>query len=126
VTSTASNVSQITGGVDTHRDTHHAAAIDQVGRRLADAEFPATPAGYRTLLRWLNQHGAVRQMGVEGTGAYGAGLARFLRENHVAVVEVDRPDRKGRRTHGKSDPIDAYTGCHGRAERHRQRHPQDP
>ena len=53
MTSTASNVSQITGGVDTHRDTHHAAVIDQVGRHLADAEFPATPAGYRQLLRWL-------------------------------------------------------------------------
>ncbi len=74
MTSTASNVSQITGDVDTHRDTHHAAVIDQVGRRLADAEFLATAA----VLRWLNQHGAVRQVGVEGTGAYGAGLARQI------------------------------------------------
>jgi transposase len=111
VTSTASTVSQIAGGVDTHRDTHHVAVIDQVGRRLADAEFPASPAGYRQLLRWLNQHGAVRQVGVEGTGAYGAGLARYLRGHGIVVVEVDRPDRKGRRTHGKSDPIDAYAAA---------------
>jgi transposase len=108
VTSTDSTISEITGGVDTHRDTHHAAVIDQVGRRLADAEFPATSAGYRQLLRWLNQHGPVRQVGVEGTGAYGAGLARFLRGHGIVLVEVDRPDRKGRRTHGKSDPIDVY------------------
>ncbi len=111
MTSTASTVSQITGGVDTHRDTHHAAVIDQVGRRLADAEFPATPAGYRQLLQWLTQRGAVQQVGVEGTGAYGAGLARFLRSHGIVVVEVDRPNRKDRRTHGKSDPIDAYAAA---------------
>lgn len=111
MTVAASTVSEITGGVDTHRDTHHGAVVDQVGRHLADAEFPATPAGYRQLLRWLSQHGAIGQVGVEGTGAYGAGLARFLRANNVAVVEVDRPDRKGRRTHGKSDPIDAYAAA---------------
>lgn len=107
MTSTASTVSQITGGVDTHRDTHHAAVIDQVGRRLADAEFPATPAGYRQLLQWLTQRGAVQQVGVEGTGAYGAGLARYLHEQQVEVLEVPRPDRRLRRQRGKSDPIDA-------------------
>ncbi len=46
-------------------------------------------------------------VGVEGTGAYGAGLALYLRAAGVALVEVDRPDGSTRRQHGKSDPIDA-------------------
>ena len=44
---------------------------------------------------------------MEGTGAYGAGLARFLRGAGVAVIEVDRPNRQARRRHGKSDTVDA-------------------
>ena len=110
MTSAAWTDGLITGGVDTHRDTHHAAVIDQVGRHLADAEFPATPAGYRQLLEWLGEHGRLERVGVE-TGAYGAALTRFLRDRGVAVVEVDRPDRKDRRTRGKSDPIDAYAAA---------------
>ncbi|RZU72867.1 transposase [Micromonospora kangleipakensis] len=85
------------GGVDTHGDTHHAAVLDEVGRQLADRSFPTTPAGYRQLLAWLRSFGRVERVGVEGTGAYGAALARMLRQAGVTVVEVDRPDRKARR-----------------------------
>jgi hypothetical protein len=42
---------------------------------------------------------------VEGTGSYGAGLTCYLLDQHVTVVEVDRPDRRTRRQRGKSDPI---------------------
>lgn len=101
----------VTGGVDTHGQTHHAAVIDQVGRQLGDREFPADPAGYRALLGWLGGHGSLERVGVEGTGAYGAGLARSLRAQGVTLVEVDRPDRKTRRAKGKSDPIDAYAAA---------------
>lgn len=101
----------VTGGVDTHSQTHHAAVIDQVGRPLSDREFPATPAGYQALLAWLRGHGELGRVGVEGTGAYGAALTRHLRAEGVAVVEVDRPDRHSRRRCGKSDPLDAYTAA---------------
>ena len=47
------------------------------------------------------------KVGVEGTGSYGAGLARFLRRADVEVIEVDRPNRAERRRSGKSDPLDA-------------------
>ena len=94
----------VIGGVDTHGQTHHAAVIDGVGRQLGDREFTATPAGYRALAAWLGQHGTLEMVGVEGTGSYGAGLARSLRTAGLTVVEVDRPDRKSRRAHGKSDP----------------------
>src|ERR1700682_4617456 len=97
----------VIGGVDTHGRTHHGVAIDQAGRVLGSAEFDATPAGYSGLLRWLRRFGDVGSVGVEGTGTYGAGLCRYLMAHGVAVVEVDRPDRRVRRQRGKSDPIDA-------------------
>jgi transposase len=97
----------VTGGVDTHRGTHVAAAIDGVGRVLGSASFPATPTGHRALLAWLHGFGRLGRVGVEGTGAYGAGLLRSLADAGVSVVEVDRPDRRTRRSKGKSDPVDA-------------------
>ncbi|MEU1510531.1 IS110 family transposase, partial [Kitasatospora sp. NPDC005748] len=102
---------EITGGVDTHGLTHHAAVIDSLGRHLADREFPATIVGYRDLLDWIRSHGVLTAVGVEGTGAYGAELARVLAAAGVTVVDVDRPDRKTRRLKGKSDPIDAYAAA---------------
>lgn len=102
---------QVTGGVDTHGKTHHAAAVDQAGRVLGDREFPATAVGYRQLLAWLRAFGRVGKVGVEGTGAYGAGLARHLSASGITVVEIDRPDRKTRRSKGKSDPIDALAAA---------------
>ena len=97
----------ITGGVDTHLDAHVAAAIDHIGGLLGVASFPTTPAGYRSLTGWLRSFGPVEVVGVEGTGSYGAGLARHLRRSEIAVVEVDRPNRQLRRRAGKTDPVDA-------------------
>ena len=119
----------VIGGVDTHGHMHHAAVIDPIGRHLADREFPATTAGYRNLESWLRSHGTVTAVGIEGTGAYGAELARNLTRSGLTVIEVDRPDRKTRRLRGKSDPIDAYAAAAsvtsgipastGRKDRHR-------
>ncbi|THA55854.1 IS110 family transposase [Streptomyces sp. A0958] len=102
---------QITGGVDTHGLTHHGAVIDSIGRHLADREFPASIRGYRDLLDWMRSHGTLTAVGVEGTGAYGAELARVLTAAGVTVIDVDRPDRKTRRMKGKSDPIDSYAAA---------------
>ncbi|WP_231930002.1 IS110 family transposase [Micromonospora coriariae] len=101
----------VIGGVDTHRDTHRAAVIDSTGGLLADAEFPATTAGYVDLLAWMRSFGRVTAVGVEGTGSYGAGLARYLTSKKITIREVDRPDRRARRNQGKSDPIDAMTAA---------------
>ncbi len=111
MTSMTSTRRVVTVGVDTHSDVHHAAVIDEVGRPLADAGFPTTPAGYRQLLAWAGGYGEITAFGVEGTGAYGAALARHLRAAGQSVIEVDRPDRKTRRQRGKSDPIDAYAAA---------------
>src|SRR5690242_17760022 len=99
----------VTGGVDTHADTHVAAALDPVGGLPGVEEFPATAAGYARLLGWLGGFGTVCLVGIEGTGSYGAGLARHITAAGVRVVEVDRPDRQDRRRQGKSDPLDAVS-----------------
>ncbi len=98
---------RVTVGVDTHLDVHVAAAKDQLGRNLATLQAPASPAGYSQMLGWAQGLGEVEQFGIEGTGSYGAGLARFLTGEGQVVVEVTRPDRAGRRRNGKSDPADA-------------------
>jgi transposase len=101
----------ITGGVDTHADTHVAAALDPVGGLLGVQEFPVTPAGYARLLGWLGGFGTVALVGIEGTGSYGAGLARHVTAAGIRVVEVDRSDRQDRRRQGKSDPLDAVSAA---------------
>jgi transposase len=97
---------QITVGVDTHLDLHVAHANDQLGRRVATIQVPTTPSGYQHMLAWAQRLGEVDAWGVEGTGCYGAALARFLAANGQVVVEVNRPNRAARRR-GKSDPTDA-------------------
>lgn len=94
----------VTGGVDTHKAMHVAAVVDDLGRILGTDSFAASPAGYRSLLRWLRSFGLVSRVGVEGTGAYGAGLTRHLAEAGVEVVEVNRPNRQARRRRGRATP----------------------
>ena len=99
----------ITVGVDTHGEVHVAAAFtSDLGRPLGHLEIPTTPAGYGRLLRWAQAFGdEPPRFGVEGTGAYGAGLARRLRGAGCTVIEINRPNRQTRHARGKSDPIDA-------------------
>ncbi len=97
----------VTIGVDTHKDTHVAAALDDVGRLLGTASFPTTLAGYRELYRWARSWGEVTAAGIEATGCYGVGLTRHLTSAGVCCVEVNRPNRQHRRRHGKSDTTDA-------------------
>jgi transposase len=80
----------VVGGVDTHLDVHVAAAVDGLGGLLGVRSFPTTPAGYHALSLWLCSFGTVDRVGVEGTGTYGAGLARHLAASGVTVIEVDR------------------------------------
>ena len=101
----------VTGGVDTHADVHVAAVVDQAGRVPGTQEFPATTAGYRAALAWMRGHGELAGAGVEGTGSYGAGLARHLAACGVEVVEVIRPNRQARRLRGKSDAADAVAAA---------------
>ena len=95
------------GGVDTHRDAHVGAVADTAGRLLGSAQFRADPGGYAQLVAWMESRGRIRGVGVEGTGSYGAGLARHLGEAGIGVMEVNRPNRQLRRRRGKDDHTDA-------------------
>jgi transposase len=101
----------VIGGVDTHADVHVAAVVDGVGRVLGTEQFPASGEGYRAALAWMRTHGTLVRVGVEGTGSYGAGLARYLAGEGVEVAEVSRPDRQRRRRRGKSDAVDAVSAA---------------
>ena len=94
-------------GVDTHKHVHVAVAIDSWGIRLRDHAFVADSGGYQALITWAETHGRIEAFGVEGTGSYGAGLARAVRRAGHRVVEVNRGDRRTRRAAGTSDTIDA-------------------
>ncbi|MGW3149535.1 IS110 family transposase [Streptomyces sp. NPDC001177] len=111
---------EVIGGIDTHTDVHQAAVIDTIGRPLATEAFPTTPEAYRRLLAWLRSHGRVLTVGMEGTGSFGAELARYLRASQITVVEVDRPDRRARRAAGKATTSPARSAAH-----HRQLQPLD-
>jgi len=100
-------VRQVTVGVDSHKDVHVAAAVDQVGRVLGTTWVPTTTQGSAQLLRWATRLGQVQRFGIEGTGSFGAGLSRWLQQQGYQVVEVNRPNRQTRRRRGKSDPVDA-------------------
>lgn len=99
---------KVIAGIDTHTDTHHVAIISETGRHLADREFLAVGSGYRDIVRFITGFGPVMAAGVEGTGSYGAELARVLTREGIQVLEVMRPNRQERRLRGKSDPLDAY------------------
>jgi transposase len=98
-------------GADTHLDTNHLAVITDAGKPVADAEFPTSPAGYDSAVRWARSFGSIVIAGVEGTSSYGAGLTRVLQAGQIQVAEVSRPDRAARRRQGKSDPLDAYAAA---------------
>ena len=104
-------VTEVIGGVDTHADTHTVAALDQIGRLLGTATFPATLPGFRDLIAWLHSHGRCDRVGVEGTGSYGMALTQHLQASGITVSEVNRPDRSSRRAHGKDDPTDAVSAA---------------
>lgn len=94
-------------GVDTHKSTHAAVAISELGVRLGETTISVNLKGYRVFVAWARALGTVRAIGMEGTGSYGAGLSRFLSEQGFAVFEVSRPNRQLRHKLGKTDHVDA-------------------
>jgi transposase len=102
-----STATVVTLGVDTHKDLHVAAALDQLGRRLGVASFPTDDVHHQALWDWANGFGQLTRAGVEGTGSFGYRLAQYLTGRSVTVFEVNRPNRTARRRRGKSDPVDA-------------------
>jgi transposase len=100
---------EIIVGIDTHKYTHAAVAINTLGAHLGAMTIPVSTTGYRDLEAWAGSFGPIRAFGIEGIGCYGAGLSRFLQANGHPVFEVNH--RQLRHQHGKSDPLDAESAA---------------
>lgn len=96
-------------GVDTHAESHSVAVVEvQTSRTRRSLTISASRRGYRQALRLARRQAPGRRLwALEGTGSYGAGLARFLAERGERVLEVERPAREGSRGRLKSDALDA-------------------
>ncbi len=105
-------VGSVVGGVDTHKDLHVAAVVDEHDRFLGSQCFAATRHGYKQMLAWMRSFGRLRCVGVEATDTYGAGLLRYMQNAGVEVLEVTAPDRHDRRKRGKNDDLDAQNAAH--------------
>jgi transposase len=102
----------VVGGVDTHKDLHVAAIVDEHDRMLGSECFATTRHGYKLMLAWMRSFGELVRVGVEATGTYGAGLLRYLQHAGVMVLEVTAPDKADRRKRGKDDTLDAENAAH--------------
>lgn len=113
-------------GVDTHKQQHHAVALDGLGQILGEIVIATTLTGYSQFVCWLKDLGGNVLVGIEGAGSYGAGLCELLQAEEIEVFEVERPQRRERRG-GKSDRIDALLAAKKVLTREGlSRHPEDP
>jgi transposase len=102
----------VVGGVDTHKDLHVAAVVNEQDRGFGTRCFAKTRQGYRQMLTWMRSFGEVQRIGIESTGRYGAGLLRFVQQAGIEVLEVTAPDQNDRRRRGKNDDLDAQNAAH--------------
>lgn len=105
-------IRHVVGGVDTHKDLHVAAVVDERDLILGTRCFATTRQGYRQMLDWMRSFGELRRVGIESTGSYGAGLLRFVQKAGIEVLEVTTPDNQDRRRRGKNDDLDAQNAAH--------------
>jgi len=84
----------VVGGVDTHKDLHVAAVVDDNDQVLGTQSFATTRQGYKLMLTWMRSFGDLQRIGVECTGSYGAGLLRYMQVAGVDILEVTAPDKQ--------------------------------
>lgn len=109
----------VVGGVDTHKDLHVAAIVDDNDQVLGTQSFATTRQGYKLMLIWMRSFGDLQRIGVECTGSYGAGLLRYMQVANVEILEVTAPDKQDRRRRGKNDDFDAQSAAHAAFARRR-------
>src|SRR3546814_3059986 len=105
-------IRKVTGGVDTHKDLHVAAIVDEHDVVLGSEFFPTTRHGYKQMITWMRTFGRIERVGVECTGSYGAGLLPYLQPNGIVVLAVTAPDKTDRRQRGTHDPLDSEYAAH--------------
>jgi transposase len=98
-------------GVDSHKSSLAVAVLDELGRLVGSREFLNDDGGHGALLEWIRGHDDNRVIGIEGTGNFGAALARRLIEANEDAREVPsflpHRERKKHPSRGKSDLQDA-------------------
>lgn len=98
-------------GIDTHKATLAACAVDALGLPLAEQTFPNDPTGHRALLDWADEIEPAARIGLEGSAGFGAAAARFLvaagREVREVPPQLSHRERGRTRRAGKTDPGDA-------------------
>lgn len=104
--------SYVIGGVDTHKDIHVAAIVNDFNQVLSSEYFPTTRHGYKEMLKWMSSFGKMSRVGIECSGTYGLGLLRYIQSGGIEVLEVTAPDKIDRRKRGKDDKIDAENAAH--------------
>lgn len=115
-TATVAEVYRYVVGVDTHAKIHQYAILDAAtGRVLDEGGFPTSRAGLGRAVAWIGRRaeGEIDSVLVscEGTGSYGARLAKVL--SQVGYRVVDAPCPKRDRGQDKDDTIDAIKAARG-------------
>src|SRR5438128_2257243 len=109
-------------GIDTHKATLAACAIDELGGAIAEATFANDPAGHLAFVEWAHSVAPGATVGVEGSSSFGAPLARSAERAGLVVREVpphlSRAERRRTRRPGKSDPGDALAIARVTAREH--------
>src|SRR3546814_11848673 len=98
-------IRKVTGGVDTHKDLHVAAIVDEHDVVLGSEFFPTTRHGYKQMITWMRTFGRIQRVGVECTGSSGAGCMRYLQPHGILVLAVPAPDTTARRKPRQNDNI---------------------
>ena len=98
-------------GIDTHKATLAACAVDELGRAVAEATFANDPAGHLAFIAWGRSIASEATIGIEGSSSFGGPLAWSAQRAGLRVREVpphlSRVERQRTRRPGKSDPGDA-------------------
>lgn len=98
-------------GVDSHKSSFAVAVLDEIGRPIGVREFNNDDDGHRLAVDWIAAQDPDRVIGIEGSGSYGAGLARALlatvEDVHEVPAFLSHRERKKHPARGKSDAHDA-------------------
>jgi transposase len=101
----------VTIGIDPHKDTHTAVAVNELGRELSCRTEPARHEGFGELVRWGRRQAQERVWVIEDCRHVSGALERLLLDRGETVVRLPPKlmagARDSAREPGKSDPIDA-------------------
>ena len=108
---------RIVGGVDTHKDLHVAAVVDEQDRVIETRCFATTRQGYRQMLAWMRSFGELQRIGIKSSGTHRP-------ENEGLCRSSDRRGAFQTRRHSNLEALSRQRGLHAHhaAAKGNQRH----